>query len=29
MASASDVVSAARVGGAREQLSGKLLPRHR
>ncbi len=29
MASVSDVVSAARVGGAREQLSGKLLPRHR
>ncbi len=27
--SVSDVVSAARVGGAREQLSGKLLPRRR
>ncbi len=25
----SDVVSAARVGGAREQLSGKLLPRRK
>ncbi len=29
MVSVSDVVSAARVGGAREQLSGKLLPRRR
>ncbi len=29
MASVSDVVSAARVGGAWEQLSGKLLPRRR
>ncbi len=29
MASVSDVVSAVRVGGAREPLSGKLLPRRR
>ncbi len=29
MVSVSDVVSAARVDGAREQLSGNLLPRHR
>ncbi len=28
-ASVSDVFSATRVGGAREQLSGKLLPRRR
>ncbi len=29
MTSVSDVVSAVQVGGAREQLSGKVLPRRR